>query len=278
MIPSPVANYPLSETPSISLNDWEIFTSKNPILPADEIESWEQELKLPLPEMIFGKNKVLIQNKPLGFSIEFNAKDALRLVLSKEDKIDIEQDLIKVSYSSEWFESRQRQTSDVKEPPKPFDWTYSTAYKGSVTSSSDNKTFIESTDLQHRIPLEKLRTQDPILFFDDMILYEDELADNGISLLSVKIRVMKSRLLLLSRFFLRVDNVVIKIRDTRVYVDFEQDEIIREYKEQEAPYDTVLRRCAGAKGGLDPRAKLRDQGWVSGVLPVVKETVEYLKL
>ena len=71
------------------------------------------------------------------------------------------------------------------------------------------------------------------------MLYEDELADNGISMLSCKIRVMPSRLLLLARFFMRLDNVVIRLRDTRVYVDFDTGEVIREYLAKEEQYENV---------------------------------------
>ena len=71
------------------------------------------------------------------------------------------------------------------------------------------------------------------------MLYEDEMADNGITMLSCKIRVMPARLLLLSRFFLRLDNVLIRLRDTRVYVDFAAGEVIREYVAKEEAYETV---------------------------------------
>ena len=37
-----------------------------------------------------------------------------------------------------------------------------------------------------KINLEMLKREDPILMYADLHLYEDELADNGISLLSVK--------------------------------------------------------------------------------------------
>jgi type 2A phosphatase activator TIP41 len=89
------------------------------------------------------------------------------------------------------------------------------------------------------IPIELLKRPDPILFFDEVILYEDELADNGITMLSCKIRVMQDRLLLLSRFFLRLDNVLFRLRDTRVYVDFEKSEVIREYQSKECDYGIV---------------------------------------
>jgi type 2A phosphatase activator TIP41 len=42
---------------------------------------------------------------------------------------------------------------------------------------------------QHKINTEKLSQPDPILFFDDVVLYEDELGDNGSGFLSVKIVV-----------------------------------------------------------------------------------------
>ena len=72
-----------------------------------------------------------------------------------------------------------------------------------------------------------------------MVLYEDELADNGITMLSCKIRVMPERLLLLMRFFMRLDNVLFRLRDTRVYIDFETMEVIREYQAKECEYEKV---------------------------------------
>jgi type 2A phosphatase activator TIP41 len=91
------------------------------------------------------------------------------------------------------------------------------------------------------IPLELLKRRDPILFFDDVVLYESELDDNGISLLSVKVRVHAQRMLLLSRLFMRLDGVVVRIRDTRVYVDFEKEEVLREYTAREGKFDVVKR-------------------------------------
>lgn len=122
----------------------------------------------------------------------------------------------------------------IKEVVKPFDWSYSTDYKGTV--NPDGPQF-EETDKQ--IPIELLKRPDPIVFFDEIDLYEDELADNGIALLSCKIRVMPGRLLLLSRFFMRLDNVLIRLRDTRVYIDFETREVIREYLAKEGEYEKV---------------------------------------
>lgn len=117
---------------------------------------------------------------------------------------------------------------------KPFDWSYTTNYKGTLRTGSPP--FESSTK---PIPVELLKRPDPILFFDEVMLYEDELADNGIAMLSCKIRVMPARMLLLSRFFMRLDDVIFRIRDTRIYVDFGTGEVIREYVAKEDDFENV---------------------------------------
>ena len=44
---------------------------------------------------------------------------------------------------------------------------------------------MEETD--ERIDYEKLKKQERIAFYDEVILFEDELADNGVAVFSVKI-------------------------------------------------------------------------------------------
>lgn len=130
--------------------------------------------------------------------------------------------------------AREKTHEGITEVVKPFDWSYSTDYKGSLRSK--DPAFEPSIS---PIPLDLLKRPDPILFFDELVLYEDELADNGITMLSCKIRVMPARLLLLCRFFMRLDNVLFRVRDTRVYVDFGTGEVIREYIAKEADFEAV---------------------------------------
>ena len=130
--------------------------------------------------------------------------------------------------------SREKKHEGITEVVKPFDWSYSTDYKG--TLRSEHHKFEPTTK---PIPIELLKRRDPILFIDEVTLYEDEMADNGITLFSCKIRVMPQRLLLLCRFFMRLDGVLVRIRDTRVYVDFGTQEVIREYIAKEEQYETV---------------------------------------
>ena len=129
---------------------------------------------------------------------------------------------------------RQEKHETISRVVKPFDWSYTTDYKGTV--EPDGQEFDAS---ESPIPLELLKRPDPILFFDELVLYEDEMADNGITMLSCKIRVMPARLLLLMRFFMRLDNVLFRIRDTRVFVEFGTGEVIREYTAREDEYETV---------------------------------------
>jgi type 2A phosphatase activator TIP41 len=150
------------------------------------------------------------------------------------------------SESCKLIPTRENAHEGIKEVIKPFDWSYSTDYKGSVYPTA--KQFEASTK---EIPIELLKRPDPILFFDDVMLYEDELADNGVSMLSCKIRVMPARLLLLARFFMRLDNVLFRLRDTRIYVDFDSLEVIREYQSRELEYDKVRQVCVPPTSNLE---------------------------
>jgi type 2A phosphatase activator TIP41 len=64
---------------------------------------------------------------------------------------------------------------------KPFDWTFTTDYSGTVTGN------FAITPTDTRIDLDKLRRREKILFYHDLLLFEDELHDNGTAVCSVKI-------------------------------------------------------------------------------------------
>lgn len=180
--------------------------------------------------MIFGNNGVSITHLPSGFQISFTAFDALDMV----DKTG-EAGMLKVAYSDEWQRVRELVSDDIKEVVRPFDWSYSTGFRGRVEGGST----AGWEEGGPGIPFERLKRPDPILLFDDVMLYEDELADNGIAMLSVKVRVMPERLLVLQRFFLRLDGVVVRLRDTRVFVEFATGEVVREFVSREEKYDEV---------------------------------------
>ncbi|KAI1642610.1 TIP41-domain-containing protein [Daldinia loculata] len=282
-----------------------ISTRKLPISKAGPIEALEQELGIPVPEMIFGDNLVSVRHAPSGWAVEFNARDALDAV----DKTD--RNMLQVAYAKSWSASREQTSAGIKDVVRPYDWSYSTTYRGSVVPPSSRapppppgpaatendtnteeskksseqevegaqKNKFEFTPSNNPIPIELLKRRDPILFFDEVMLYESELDDNGISIFSVKLRVHERRMLLLARLFMRLDNVVVRIRDTRVYVDFAAEEVTRECTAKELGFEDVKRKLLMT--GLVPDAvtiALRDANKIADLLPTVEQTLESVSL
>ena len=133
-----------------------------------------------LPDMVFSKNGLSIVHEK-GFGLRFDPVDALKTVNAHED-------LVHVAMSKEWLEARSDH-ADINKIAKRYDWTYTpTDYKGTLSSDNDQKskgTAVTPSD--EKIDYEKLKIQERILFFDEIILYEDELDDNGVAKLSIKI-------------------------------------------------------------------------------------------
>lgn len=213
----------LSEFP---YKDWIIRTSKSCIMTKDQEDELNQFVQLPhFPDMLFTKNGLSLQHSSLGFGIRFDPIEALKTVNPTEG--------IHVSMSKLWLEARSKH-ADINKIAKPYDWTFTpTNYKGSILNENPNSTLIASPT-EEKIDYERLKVQETIVFFDEIILYEDELDDNGISKLSLKIRAMPSGVFILQRFFLRVDDTLIRCIDTRVYHDWSKDYILREYSERES--------------------------------------------
>jgi type 2A phosphatase activator TIP41 len=76
-----------------------------------------------------------------------------------------------------YFSSQNHE--EIRDVIKPYDWTYSTSYQG--TSSNE---FINT---EQTIDIERLKQLEPILFYDENILFEDELADNGTATLTTRL-------------------------------------------------------------------------------------------
>ncbi|KAI0446107.1 TIP41-like family-domain-containing protein [Xylaria telfairii] len=265
-----------------------IASRKLPISKAGPIEALEKDVGIQVPEMIFGDNVVSIAHAPTGWRVEFNARDALDAVDKTGDN------MLQVAYAGEWSASREQTSAGIREVVRPFDWSYSTTYKGTVVpgtlkrGGSDAEDAVADTDSSRRldftpthepIPIELLKRRDPIRFFDDVVLYESELDDNGISLLSVKLRVHDERMLLLCRLYMRLDNVVCRIRDTRIYVDFASEVVTREYSAREASFNDVKQKLF--MSGLRPDGitiALRDANRIADFLPIVEHTLESVSL
>ena len=135
---------------------------------------------------------------------------------------------------------------------------------------------MESDQTKHPVRTDLLSRPDPILFFDTVDLYEDELADNGIALLQIKVRMMPERLLLLSRFFLRLDGVIIRIRDTRVYIEHASSTVVRQYTAKEEKYEVVQEKLRGMRENV-PEA-FRDANKIAPLLRTVEEKTKVFEM
>jgi len=251
----------------IIIRGWTITSKKGTIGNSHELKQWTEITRLPTnPDMCFGTNEFRLQYDVNGFYLSFNTLDALSMVDHTKGPD------VKVSTAEKWAEGSKQQLSrlanDEKaleiQPGKEFDWTYTTLYKGTVNSQVK----IEPTTEPINIAL--LQQPDPILYFDENTLFEDEMADNGVASLVVKARVMQSSVLVLLRYFLRVDGVIFRIYDTRIFHEFHKDYLIREFQQKEGEYHTV---CSQLEEGSE-KSSVTDSSAIDKLLTKTSSVLE----
>lgn len=120
--------------------------------------------------MMFIKNEVVIEKD--GVKIAFSAREAAMAVSRKSP------DDIKVIYSQQkhWQEKKKQYRLELD-----YDWTYQSAYSGTISGAVAVETS-ESIDYAKLA----VRDESDILWYDENVLYEDEMGDNGSSIYSVK--------------------------------------------------------------------------------------------
>ncbi|KAH7923654.1 TIP41-domain-containing protein [Leucogyrophana mollusca] len=276
-----VPQHKLSESPNsraIEINGWVITASTNPISNALECDALQASLGFALPEMTFGNNYLSLEHIPSGWKFTFDTASALKGV--KEGELVDGDGGVKVGYADAWLKSRTDPGTNLPLPTtmaaKPYDWTYTTTYAGHHPRHSSESplepsisepikwTAADPDQPFHSIPMAELTRPDPILFYAEIPLFEDELHDNGSSSLLVRIRVMPTCIFILSRFTLRVDNVLFRTHDTRVYHSFASSPllVVRQVSGWEAPYDRVKRQLP-KRNDLTP---LTDANFIAKVL------------
>ncbi|KAJ1673333.1 Tap42 interacting protein, partial [Spiromyces aspiralis] len=167
--------YEKDGTKGIRIQGWDICTHHESILKNEEIEKYSDELGFNMPEMIFGNNYFRAKRTDGGHGIELCALDALRQVKTGPNSYKE----VQVRIAENWT-NRSRYTG-INEVVKPFDWTFTTNYPGRCLGSLE---FVQTT--KYSIDYDKLREPEPILFYNEVMLFEDDLGDNGMSRLSFK--------------------------------------------------------------------------------------------
>ncbi|CAK4079655.1 unnamed protein product [Aphanomyces euteiches] len=220
--------------------DWMIVAHKSHITPLQALEDLGNSVGLTPPEMVFGKNQLLVMHKPSGFCLSFIAAEALACCHFKagDDKEQLQVSMARDQPSTKG--------DDVKKLAISYDWTYTSDYKGTlarvngdgVANVEKNTVHVEAT--QERIDYEKLKVREEILWMDEVNLYEDELHDHGVSVFSIRMRVMPSGFYVLARYWMRLDNVVVRLNETRIHHLFGQDHFLREFTAKETTFEQLF--------------------------------------
>ncbi|KAL1564517.1 TIP41-like protein, variant 2 [Salvia divinorum] len=257
------------------IGGWEIETAKRSILNSSLLQQWEEKLQTThLPEMVFGESCLILKHVNSSIKLHFNAYDALcGWKLEALPPVEVP--------AAALWKFRCQPTDQVI---LDYDYTFTTPYSGSAgvekSPESGRGPPGESIcsphweDCEEQIDMVALSAKESILFYDEVVLYEDELADNGISLLTVKVRVMPSGWFLLLRFWLRVDGVLMRLRDTRMHCSFRESTepvILREICWREATF-----KALSSKGYPTDSAAYSDPGIISEKLPMAMRKTQKL--
>ena len=217
----------------IRIKGWEIISRHSGIADATTIERFERELRTKhLPELLFENAVMDFVHTQTGARLCFNAYEALRSWA--ENPLPP----IQVAVSQDWQRTRLHDINELGVKRLDYDWTFTTSYSGHTNG--------QWRDTHVGIDRELLMRKEPILFYDEICLYESELDDHGMCKLTLKMRVMPTCWYVLARYWLRVDDVLVRCYDTRVFCALGDEagsgaRVIREVKQCEASLEALSR-------------------------------------
>ena len=257
---------------------WRATSAATPIVNRERIRALELSTNAPTtPEMLFDSALELTHES--GVTLRFHAEDALR------EWVALDLPAVKVAAAETWtrahverFGDRDARGNDEStatgtsepstltaapassswnstEKSASYDWTFTTPYGKAVVDASGVDPAPSWTTTERRIDRAMLTERDPIQMYDELTLYESELDDNGVAHLGLKVRaIMPKCWYVLLRFWLRVDGVLIRLRETRFFCDTtERDKsgavvVVRETQHREETWDAL--RARGARASL----------------------------
>lgn len=124
------------------------------------------------------------------------------------------------------------------------------------------------TPTDERIDLEKLKVREPILFYQELPLFEDELADNGCSDVTVRFRVMPSGFFALQRQYVRVDHMLVRVYETRLHWTVGKNYLLREFSSKQNRVEELT---------LEQRQLVMDPTAISQHLKLIEEKIDKLE-
>ena len=228
--------------------DWDFYYHSENMMNSKDLDLLiknKEESKLHinhLPEIFYGFNRLFLINKSKNFCYEFNPLQMLSLA-----NYNLRKKLLKekeIYYIPNQAKSQYSKTDDSKNDE---DWSFSSPYMGHITSIKNStmskyypeiketKIFkIEKTNL--KFPETKVEN---VLNYNQIHFFEDELGDIGFSEGKIGFGVMNECFLGLMRCYLRVDKMIVRNIDTKIYHKFGDKYIIRNFLVKEKTYDEL---------------------------------------
>jgi len=228
----------------IKLQGWKITTNKTRISSEAELDEAKESHRFrghapdfPLPEMLFGQNFCRFEHAASGLVIDLNALDAVCCCKIEHDANgEPDRAMFKLPMADKWANRKDVNGTEIKEWREDYDWTLTSTYNGTFKwagKSERGAPELRATD--KKINYELLKRRDPILFYESLDLYEDDLFDFGESKFSVKLRVMPLCFFALARCWLRVDGTYMRSFDTRIFHEFGTSQVLVEVSKKECP-------------------------------------------
>ena len=237
---------------------WVISLKQGGMMGSEALDALSEGLGIKAPEIVFNESCVSILNEEDGVLYEINTLRALELigfekrnaalydgVELKENSISMIPGDLQVATAHHWQGRTVPRDSNFNEGDSEqvlakicdfgSDWTFTTPYKGHIEHSGP--VVVERTE--ECIPVQRLGISNPILWGGEVIFYEAELDDCGQCKFGIRIRAMGDCFYALLRLYLRVDHVVVRIFDTRIFHGFESRYILREFQAKESTYEEL---------------------------------------
>ena len=195
-----------------------------------------------LPEIFYGYNRYYIINEAKNFCYEFNPLQMLSLTNNTIRQIWLDKkDIYYIP------PPQKSQFSKIEDQKSEIDWSFSSPYMGHITSinkSSIHELFPQING-ENNFKVEKSEMMFPdkkhhnIINYNQVYFYEDELGDVGFSEGKIGLGVTEDYFIGLLRSYIRVDNMIVRNIDTKLYYKFGDKYIIRSFTVKEKNYDEL---------------------------------------
>ena len=195
-----------------------------------------------LPEIFYGFNRLFLINESQNFCYEFSPIQMLSLTnYNIREKLLKEKEIYYIPFQA------KSQYSKIEDTKNEMDWSFSSPYMGHITSINNcimNKYYHKINETKE-FKIEKSNIIFPetkienVLNYNQVQFFEDELGDIGLSEGKIGFGVMDECFLGLMRCYLRVDNMVVRNIDTKIYHKFGEKYIIRNFTVKEKTYDEL---------------------------------------